>query len=66
MIFDMQKNVNHIVKVKKEIDRAIKKEKNICLLEDSFDSEIIKRLSFENLYNLDSENEFKNEEMEYI
>ena len=62
----MQNNVNHIVKVKKQIDKAIKKEKNICLREESFDSEIIKRLSFENLYNLDSENEFKNDEMEFM
>ena len=47
MIHDMQSNVNYAIKVQKEINRAIKPEKNICQHDDeSFDLEIIKRLSF--------------------
>ena len=46
MIHDMQSNVNHAIKIKKEIDEVIKPEKNICQHEDEiFDMEIIQKLS---------------------
>lgn len=46
MIFEMLNNVNNVIKVKKEIDKVIKAEKNICQHDDeSFDSDSIKRLS---------------------
>jgi hypothetical protein len=46
MIRDMQNNVNQAIKLKKEIDKAIKPENNICQHEDKiFDMEIIQKLS---------------------
>ena len=67
MIFEMLNNVNSVIKVKKEIDKVIKAETNICQHnEESFNSDTVNRLSIQNLYNFDSENLNMNEEMEYL
>ena len=54
MVVDMQTKVDNIIKIKKEIDKAVKTETNGWQnYEKSFDSDNTERLNIQNIYNLD-------------